>query len=37
MPSFETKVSEEGRWQVVDYVRTFAAKSAASSSTAPTQ
>jgi mono/diheme cytochrome c family protein len=37
MPSFETKVSEEGRWQLVDYIRTFAAKSAGSSSTAPTQ
>jgi len=27
MPSFATKVSDEGRWELVDYIRTFAEKS----------
>ncbi len=27
MPSFRDKVSEEGRWQLVDYIRTFAESS----------
>jgi mono/diheme cytochrome c family protein len=26
MPAFADKVSEEGRWQLVDYIRTFAQK-----------
>ena len=26
MPAFEDKLSEEGRWQLVDYIRTFRAK-----------
>jgi mono/diheme cytochrome c family protein len=30
MPSFEDKVSAEGRWELVDYIRTFAGKSSAS-------
>lgn len=28
MPAFETKLSEVERWEAVDYIRTFAAKSA---------
>ena len=30
MPAFEKKLTEQERWKVVDYIRTFAAKSAAS-------
>ena len=29
MPAFEDKLSEQQRWQLVDYVRTFASKTAA--------
>jgi mono/diheme cytochrome c family protein len=29
MPAFEDKLSEQERWQLVDYVRTFASKAAA--------
>ena len=37
MPAFEKKLTEEQRWQVVDYIRTFAAKSSASRPAAATQ
>ena len=33
MPSFETRLTDVERWEAVDYIRTFAAKSA----TAPGQ
>jgi mono/diheme cytochrome c family protein len=29
MPAFEDKISEEGRWQLVDYIRTFQRKTGA--------
>lgn len=32
MPGFEDKLTEEQRWEVVDYIRTFAAKPATSQS-----
>jgi len=35
MPAFEDKLSEEARWQAVDYVRTFAEKLAGSPSVSP--
>jgi mono/diheme cytochrome c family protein len=35
MPAFEDKLTETERWEVVDYIRTFERKPAASSSTAP--
>lgn len=34
MPAFQDKISEQGRWQLVDYVRTFAEKPVRSSSPA---
>ena len=30
MPAFEKKLTEQERWEVIDYIRTFAAKSSAS-------
>ena len=36
MPAFEDKLSEEARWQVVDYIRTFAEKPSVSRSPSPT-
>lgn len=35
MPAFADKVSEEGRWQLVDYIRIFAQKTPGSRSPAP--
>ena len=35
MPAFDDKLSETERWEVIDYIRTFARKPAASSSAAP--
>ena len=35
MPAFEDKLSEEARWQVVDYIRTFSEKPAGSPPAAP--
>ena len=35
MPSFEDKLSEQERWQLVDYIRTFADKSSAAAPAAP--
>jgi mono/diheme cytochrome c family protein len=32
MPSFEDKLSDQERWQLVDYIRTFASKSSAADS-----
>jgi mono/diheme cytochrome c family protein len=32
MPAFQDKVSEEGRWQLVDYIRTFAKETSKSQS-----
>jgi len=32
MPSFEDKLSDQERWQLVDYIRTFATKSSAAAS-----
>jgi len=34
MPSFEDKLSDQERWQLVDYIRTFANKSSAAASSA---
>jgi mono/diheme cytochrome c family protein len=34
MPSFEDKLSDQERWQLVDYIRTFANKSSAAASRA---
>jgi mono/diheme cytochrome c family protein len=31
MPAFDDKLSDQQRWQLVDYIRTFAAKSASAS------
>ena len=31
MPAFEDKLTDQERWQLVDYIRTFAAKSASAS------
>lgn len=33
MPAFKDKVDEQGRWALVDYIRTFAEKTPAPSST----
>jgi mono/diheme cytochrome c family protein len=33
MPAFEKKVSKKGRWQLVDYIRTFSATTPAGSPT----
>jgi mono/diheme cytochrome c family protein len=33
MPAFKKKVSEQGRWQLVDYIRTFSEKTPAGSPT----
>jgi mono/diheme cytochrome c family protein len=35
MPAFEDKLSDEERWQLVDYIRTFAYKSSAAAPAAP--
>jgi mono/diheme cytochrome c family protein len=35
MPAFADKLSDEERWQIVDYIRVFAAKPAGSSPAAP--
>jgi mono/diheme cytochrome c family protein len=35
MPAFEDKLSDEQRWQVVDYIRTFAEKPPGSASALP--
>lgn len=35
MPAFADKLSDEQRWRVVDYIRTFAKKSADASSAGP--
>lgn len=35
MPAFEDKLSEQERWQTVDYIRTFAAKAPGSASAMP--
>ena len=35
MPAFEDKLSDEKRWQLVDYIRTFADKSSAATPAAP--
>lgn len=37
MPAFEKKLTEEQRWEAVDYIRTFAAQSSASSPAAAAQ
>jgi mono/diheme cytochrome c family protein len=37
MPAFEDKLSEEARWQVVDYIRTFSEKPADSSPAMPSR
>lgn len=33
MPAFKDKIDEQGRWTLVDYIRTFAEKTPAASST----
>jgi mono/diheme cytochrome c family protein len=35
MPAFADKMSEQARWQLVDYIRTFAQKAQGSPSTVP--
>jgi mono/diheme cytochrome c family protein len=35
MPAFADKMSDEARWQLVDYIRTFAQKAQRSPSTTP--
>jgi mono/diheme cytochrome c family protein len=35
MPAFDDKLSDEERWQLVDYIRTFADKSSAAAPVAP--
>lgn len=35
MPAFQHKLGDRERWELVDYIRTFAEKSAGSESTAP--
>jgi mono/diheme cytochrome c family protein len=37
MPAFEKKLTEQERWEAVDYIRTFAAKSPASTPAAAAQ